>query len=85
MRADAGQAGQEAMSSAIWEIRVAGRVGTRVLAAFDELEASTGTVETVLCGRVEDQAALHGLLSRIQSLGLELIEVRRLPPHHDQH
>jgi hypothetical protein len=28
---------------------------------------------------VRDQAELHGLLHRLQSLGLELIEVRRLP------
>ena len=36
-------------------------------------------VETVLHGPVRDQAELHGLLDRIQALGLELIEVRRLP------
>jgi hypothetical protein len=36
-------------------------------------------VETVLAGPVEDQAALHGLIRRIEALGLELIEVRRLP------
>jgi hypothetical protein len=33
----------------------------------------------VLSGPVEDQAALHGLLRRIESLGLELLEVRRFP------
>jgi hypothetical protein len=30
-------------------------------------------------GELRDQSELHGLLDRIQSLGLELIEVRRLP------
>jgi hypothetical protein len=36
-------------------------------------------VETVLHGPVQDQAELYGLLDRIQALGLELVEVRRLP------
>ena len=35
-------------------------------------------VETVLRGPVQDQAALHGLLEQIESLGLELVEVRRV-------
>ena len=34
----------------------------------------------MLSGPIEDQAALHGLLRRIESLGLELVEVRRFPP-----
>ena len=33
----------------------------------------------VLYGPVQDQAALHGLLDRILSSGLEVVEVRRLP------
>jgi hypothetical protein len=36
-------------------------------------------VEAVLHGPVRDQAALYGLLDRIPSLGLEPVEVRRLP------
>jgi hypothetical protein len=28
-----------------------------------------------------DQAALYGVLAEIEALSLELIEVRRLPPH----
>jgi len=36
-------------------------------------------VETVLHGDIRDQAELHGILDRVQGLGLELIEVRRLP------
>jgi hypothetical protein len=43
------------------------------------LAADVEPVETVLHGPVEDQAALHGLIRRIEALGLELIEVRRLP------
>ena len=35
--------------------------------------------ETVLTGQVPDQAALHGILSKINSLGLALISVSQLP------
>jgi hypothetical protein len=41
-------------------------------------------VETVLYGPVQDQAALYGLLDRIQSLGLELVEIRQLPVSADE-
>jgi hypothetical protein len=37
---------------------------------------TTGDGITLLTGPVVDQAALHGLLHRTQSLGLELLEVR---------
>jgi hypothetical protein len=49
------------------------------MAAFEGMRASVEPVETVLHGPVQDQAALYGLLDRIQDLGLELVEVRRLP------
>lgn len=47
--------------------------------AFDGLSVDVRPVETVLHGEITDQAALHGLLDRVADLGLELIEVRRLP------
>jgi hypothetical protein len=62
-----------------YEIRVRGRVSDAALAAFEGMVADLAPAETVLHGPVLDQAGLHGLLERIQSLGLELIEVRRLP------
>jgi hypothetical protein len=62
-----------------YEIRVRGRLTDSLLAAFEGMRASVEPVETVLHGPVQDQAALYGLLDRIQSLGLELVEVRRLP------
>jgi len=61
-----------------YEIRIRGRVGDPALATFGELNASVRPAETVLRGVIKDQAALHGLLDRIQSLGLELIEIRQV-------
>jgi hypothetical protein len=62
-----------------YEIRVRGRVSDATLSTFEGMDVDVAPAETVLHGPVEDQAGLHGLLDRIQSLGLELIEVRRLP------
>jgi len=63
-----------------YEIRIRGRVGRAVLDTFERLASDIEPVETVLHGPVRDQAELHGLLRRLQGLGLELVEVRRLPP-----
>ena len=63
-----------------YEIRVKGRLSDSVLAAFEGLTATVEPVKTVLSGTIEDQSSLHGLLDRIQSLGLELVEIRQLPP-----
>jgi hypothetical protein len=62
-----------------YEIWIKGPLTDSMLAVFEGLTASVEPGETVLHGPVQDQAALHGLLDRIQSLGLELVEVRRLP------
>jgi hypothetical protein len=36
-------------------------------------------VDTVLRGPVADQEGLHGILARLQDMGLELVEIRQLP------
>jgi hypothetical protein len=61
-----------------YEIRIKGRLSDSLLAVFGGLTATVETGETVLRGQVRDQAALYGLLDRVQSLGLELVEVRCL-------
>jgi hypothetical protein len=38
-----------------------------------------GEGETVLHGDIENQAALRGLLARISDLGLELVDIHRIP------
>jgi len=69
---------------ASYEIRVKGRLTDSLMAAFEGMQASVEPVETVIHGPVQDQAALYGLLDRIQALGLELVEVRRLPEVPDE-
>jgi hypothetical protein len=67
-----------------YEIRIKGRLSDSLLAAFEGLTATVEPVETVLHGPVQDQSSLHGLVDRIQSLGLELVEIRRLPGQADE-
>jgi hypothetical protein len=66
-------------TDASYQIRVRGRVSAALLESFERMQSEIEPVETVLHGPVRDQAELHGLIDRIQALGLELIEVRRLP------
>jgi hypothetical protein len=67
------------VTTAVYEIRIKGGMSDQLLAAFEGMESTVQSAETVLRGPAVDQAALHGLLDRVQALGLELIEVRRLP------
>ena len=67
-----------------YEIRIKGRLSDSLVAAFEGLTATVEPVETVLHGPLQDQSSLHRLLDRIQSLGLELVEVRRLPDPTDE-
>jgi hypothetical protein len=62
-----------------YEIRIRGRVTPALLARFENMRSDVEPVETVLHGPLQDQAALHGMIDLIRALGLELIEVRKLP------
>jgi hypothetical protein len=64
-----------------YQIRVRGRLGETIRCAFPDLQARTRGDDTVLTGVFADQAALYGVLAEIEALCLELIDVRRLPPH----
>ena len=63
-----------------FEIRIKGRLSDSLLAAFEGLTATVEPVETVLFGPVADQPSLHDLLDRIESMGMEVVEIRQLPP-----
>ena len=63
-----------------YEIRVKGILDGRWAAWFEGLQVSGDGEETVIAGPVADQAALHGLLTKVRDLGLFLIAVRHLDP-----
>jgi hypothetical protein len=65
-----------------YEIRVAGVLDGRWAAWFNDLQVSGQGEETVICGMLPDQPALHGLLTKVRDLGLCLISVRRLDTSH---
>jgi hypothetical protein len=65
-------------SSALYEIRVRGHLGQTMRTAFPELRARVEGGDTVLSGSLPDQAAVYGVLAAIESLGLELVAVRRV-------
>jgi hypothetical protein len=58
-------------------VTVRGIAGPWVRGVFDDTEVSVVGDTTVLRRAATDQAALHGLLRRIQDLGLEIIDVHR--------
>ncbi len=62
-----------------YQIRVRGRLGRVICSAFSAFRAQAEGADTVLTGMLADQAALYGVLAEAEALGLELIEVRRLP------
>ena len=63
-----------------YEIRVKGILDRRWAAWFEDLQVRSDGQETLICGPVADQAALHGVLTKIRDLGLFLISVRHLDP-----
>jgi hypothetical protein len=68
---------------ATYQIKLRGRLGMEWSTCFDNLEwsvdeADNGQAITTLCGKVTDQAALHGLLNRIRDLAMVLLLVEWL-------
>jgi hypothetical protein len=63
-----------------YEIRVESVLDGRWATWFGGLHVEREGTQTVICGPLADQPALHGLLAKIRDLGLCLISVRRLDP-----
>jgi hypothetical protein len=69
-----------ATSPGAYRIRIRGRLGATALSAFPSMVSEVKGSETVLTGWIEDRSALFGVLEQIEALGLELIELRQIPP-----
>ncbi len=71
----------DARGPAIYEIRIEGHLGRQWEDWFDGMTIVTDTCgNTVLTGRVVDQAALYSLLRKIRDLGKPLLSVTRVEP-----
>src|SRR4051812_19859362 len=62
-----------------YQIVVRGELSRRYAAAFEGMEMKTETGRTVLTGEGISQCRLHGILERINGLGLELLSVESRP------
>ena len=65
----------------VYEIRLRGHLDERRARQFEGLAITLlPEGDTLLHGPVVDQAALHGILSRIRDMGVSLIHVRPVEP-----
>lgn len=64
--------------AAPYEVRVVGAIGPAAREAFRDLAVEVDPTTTVLAADL-DQQSLHAMLEQVRALGLELVDVRRLP------
>ncbi len=63
----------------VYRIVVRSELSNRYAVAFEGMEMETKNGDTILTGEVIDQPHLHGILARINGLGLQLRSVQALP------
>ena len=73
------------MAARDYTIVIRGEFGRRHRMAFDDLGVSISSGLTRLSGRLLDQAAFYGVLRRLESLGLEITEIRSTVPGPEPH
>ncbi len=68
------------MQAQTYKITFLGRAGTTLRAEFDDCEVTIGPGTTTLRAELRDRGALSGLMERINSLGLDVIDVSLVAP-----
>jgi hypothetical protein len=59
-----------------YRIVVGAELSERFAVAFEEMEVRNAGGQAILTGEVVDQSHLHGILDRINALGLELVSLQ---------
>ena len=67
----------------VYRIEVHGELSKRYAQAFEGMELEAKGGRTILTGEVVDQPHLHGILGRINALGLKLISVESGSGEHE--
>ena len=68
------------MRSEIYEITFLGKAGSTLSAEFEDCQITIGPGTTTIRAVLPDQGALSGLMERISSLGLKVIDVSLVAP-----
>jgi hypothetical protein len=71
------QAEEDAVPGRRYEFRIAGRLSEHARAAFPGMDVTEVPAETVISGEVDDDGGVQEVLTLIQSLGLEVVAIRR--------
>jgi hypothetical protein len=61
-----------------YEFRVAGLLSERTRGAFPDMTVVDVPAETIICGEVEDESQMHGVLALIRDLGLRVVSVHQV-------
>ena len=61
-----------------YQLVVRGELDARLQYLLEPMRFEPAAGQTVLSGNLVDQAQLHGVLERIEELGLELLSVERV-------
>jgi hypothetical protein len=72
--------GEAQVTRLVYELRVRGPVPVEVLEELGAEDFGEEPPLTILRTEPTDQPGLHGMLQRLRSLGLDLMEVRTAPP-----
>ena len=63
----------------VYRIVMGAELSAQFAVAFEGMEMETKDGVTILTGEIVDQPHLHGILARINGLGLELLSVESFP------